>query len=112
LLNTCIVAGCDRSDIRGWGWCSLHYQRWYKHQDPKATLRRGRPKDLPPTPHDELTYDGWHRFTTPLPPLEAIHNTHRATYAAQNERDGYTTDPAYIAAVAAWRADDLTLAAD
>ena len=32
--------------------------------------------------------------------------------SAQNERDGYLSDPEYLAAVAAWRADDTAIAAD
>ena len=26
----CLAAGCVRTDIRGYGWCGLHYQRWWK----------------------------------------------------------------------------------
>ncbi|MCV7302529.1 hypothetical protein H7J93_23155 [Mycobacterium barrassiae] len=26
----CSVAGCDRTDIQGKGWCRMHYHRWYR----------------------------------------------------------------------------------
>jgi len=55
------------------------------------------------TPHDELTYEGWHRDMIPMPTIDL---SIQLRYAAQNERDGHLRDAEYIASVAAWRGTD------
>lgn len=72
--------------------------------------------DEEPTPHDQLDFTisptelhVWFRSTRRV---RANHEAARRSYAAQNERDGYLSDPEYIAAVAAWHAAPLDIAAD
>lgn len=36
--GTCSLTGCD-SPVRNRGWCNKHYQRWWKHGDPRRTSR-------------------------------------------------------------------------
>jgi hypothetical protein len=100
----CDVPECTRPHL-GHGFCKLHLYRWHKHGDPKVVGRKGLPEF--PTPHDQLTYAGWNATAFPTPPFEAINKAAADRYAAANERDGYLTDPDYLAAVAAWRAGDL-----
>jgi hypothetical protein len=104
--SSCIVAGCTRLH-HARTYCILHYRRWKQHGDPMIVLSGGRPVDDPPTPHSELTYAGWNRTAFPTPPYETMNNAAADRYAAANQRDGYLSDPEYIAAVAAWRAGDL-----
>mgnify|MGYP000920210555 CR=1 len=67
-----------------------------------------------PTPHADLTYAGWHRDMQPLSTLARVasHEAAQRRYAAQNERDGYLTDPEYLAAVRAWRGGEASVVAD
>lgn len=37
--NFCSVEGCERTDIEGHGWCSLHYNRWRRTGDPTKILK-------------------------------------------------------------------------
>lgn len=37
--RTCLVEGCDRTDIKGHGWCSMHYHRWRRTGDPTKCLK-------------------------------------------------------------------------
>lgn len=30
----CSIDGCQRTDIKAWGWCVLHYSRWRNHGSP------------------------------------------------------------------------------
>lgn len=40
----CIIPGCDHTDIRGRGWCSMHYMRWLRWGSPyTVNERNGRP---------------------------------------------------------------------
>lgn len=48
----CLIAGCDRPANGARGWCSTHYQRWYKYGDP-LTLKKPRYK-----PFAECAADG------------------------------------------------------
>lgn len=36
---TCVIDGCDRP-MKAKGWCSVHWQRWWKHGDPLKRLRK------------------------------------------------------------------------
>ncbi len=88
-------------------YCEKHYRRWRRHGDPNVVI-------LPyfgehPTPHDRITYAGWHRNTIPMP---TINLDVQRRYVAQNERDGYLASPEYLAAVRAWSGPDHALAAD
>ncbi len=100
---TCTVPGCNAIH-RGLNYCRKHYARFARHGDPLMVVHQ----DVPPTPHDQITYDGWHRNMLPMPTIDL---SVQRRYAAQNERDGYLTDPSYIAAVRDWRGD-TAMAAD
>lgn len=39
----CSVRGCRR-DVEAFGWCEMHYHRWYRHGNPEAKMRPGKPK--------------------------------------------------------------------
>ena len=105
----CVVEGCDRA-LMGNGLCEMHLSRMRTYGFPLANLPVHYREH--PVPHDQLVDAIWHANATPLPPLEAIHNAARQRYAAQNERDGYLSDPDYIAAAAAWRSRGERMAAD
>lgn len=32
--STCLVDGCERDDLLGWGWCKKHYTAWHTYGDP------------------------------------------------------------------------------
>lgn len=36
MLKTCLVEGCNRTDIKGRGWCNLHYHRWRRTGYPNS----------------------------------------------------------------------------
>lgn len=38
-MTTCAIQGCERP-IKAKGWCSIHWQRWWKHGDPLKRLRK------------------------------------------------------------------------
>ena len=38
----CSISDCTRTDITGWGWCGMHYKRWYKYGDPTTPPKVGR----------------------------------------------------------------------
>jgi hypothetical protein len=46
--RTCVIESCDKPHLSR-GWCSVHYQRWWKYGDPlfkkKRRRRRVHPKD-------------------------------------------------------------------
>ena len=33
----CAIEGCDHSDRGGYGWCRMHYMRWWRHGSPHQT---------------------------------------------------------------------------
>jgi hypothetical protein len=112
--QTCTVNGCSLPH-RAYGYCNIHYLRWKKHGDPMMVMVGGRTPDMPPTPHDKLTYDGWNRNTTPMSPLSATHYITADQIKIQNERDGIQRDPAMRAWLfygAPWALDDTAVAAD
>jgi len=37
-METCTVPRCE-TKVEARGWCSKHYQRWYKHGNPNTTLK-------------------------------------------------------------------------
>lgn len=39
LPHFCSIAGCDKP-VKAKGWCSIHWQRWWKHGDPEKRLRK------------------------------------------------------------------------
>lgn len=41
-MNVCSIAGCDRTDIQGKGWCRMHYHRWYRTGSTGEAARRQR----------------------------------------------------------------------
>lgn len=38
-MTTCKIKSCTNS-VRARGWCRKHYQRWYKHGNPKVTVNQ------------------------------------------------------------------------
>ena len=45
--RTCLIDDCDRK-VRSRGWCSKHWQRWYKHGDPHKVFPPRNGPQLPP----------------------------------------------------------------
>ena len=39
MLKECSVNECKRTDIRGHGFCAMHYARWYKYGSPSVCKR-------------------------------------------------------------------------
>ena len=39
-MTQCLIKDCS-NPARKRGWCTMHYQRWQRHGDPLAVLRRG-----------------------------------------------------------------------
>lgn len=37
--KSCSIDGCNRIDIKGHGWCRLHYDRWRRTGDPDRCLK-------------------------------------------------------------------------
>ena len=37
-MRACKAKGCNRADITGWGWCNMHYARWYRGLNPDSPL--------------------------------------------------------------------------
>ncbi len=101
----CSVDGCTTAAACR-TYCRRHYRRWLRHGDP-TYLSRYRGEE--PTPHDRITYAGWHRNTIPMPTIDL---DVQRRYVAQNERDGYLMSPEYLAAVRSWRGESLDIAAD
>ena len=110
-LMTCTIRGCRKPIWARW-LCGMHYQRMARKgtTDDRAFLGTWRTTDNP-TPHDEITNAGWFRDMQPMPAPDA-HIAAQRRYAAQNERDGYTTDAEYLRCVALWHQSELAQAAD
>ena len=39
MSKICSIEGCNRNDIKGHGWCGLHYNRWRRTGDPEKCLK-------------------------------------------------------------------------
>lgn len=37
MSKVCSIKGCGRTDIQGYGWCGLHYNRWRRTGNPTRT---------------------------------------------------------------------------
>lgn len=58
----CKIDGCEKPvrKSKDRGWCSMHYNRWWRHGDPEIVLKKGPPKGTERR-KEVLSYTGAHK---------------------------------------------------